>query len=286
MAFFDVSGRLVNSGITLSGDAVVTGFDVNGGVINAGNEGNNLVVMSYNIQRWTKINADEEIVSSIFDKYNPDIVGFQEYQPSKTLGGTDIGTYLQNRWAYLEVGDTKINDYTKAVSSRLELKDATTVYYTVYSESRSYQKMYVEYGGKRIALFHTHLDFDYQGSPTTPKCKQIKELFDAVANEEYFIAFGDFNTCCTSTADADYINMMKQFVDAGYHCANCSDQHGFFNTWTDGTTLTDGLWEQTDNVITSANILIDKVVIDTTKADANTGMVIDHFPLVAYLTIT
>lgn len=283
MAFFDVYGNRVGGGVSISGDMVETGFDITGETIIVGES---LVVMSYNVQWWTGMNANEEIVSSIFNKYNPDIAGFQEYVTTKSLNDISIGTYLQNRWPYLELADTTTPNNTKAVCSHLELTDATTVYFPVYSMSRSYQKMYVEYGGKKIALFHTHLDYDYQGSPTTPKCQQAKELFDAVSNEEYFILFGDLNTCCKSTADADYINMIKQFVDAGYHCANCSEQFGFFDTWTDGTTLTDGAWEQTDNIITSSNILMNKVVVDTTKLEANTGMTIDHFPIVAYLTIT
>jgi endonuclease/exonuclease/phosphatase family metal-dependent hydrolase len=279
MTVYDVSGNKVLAVYDIGGNTVDKIYDV------SGNVASDLVVMSYNVQRFGGVNSNVDIVDDIFMKYNPDIIGFQEYYTTSQMDGVDLPTFLGRYWRNLEIGDTKIANYTKAVASNLELTEPSTVYYTVYSESRSYQKMYVTVNGKRIAIFHTHLDYDNLGSPQTSKVKQMKELFDAVSQEEYFIAFGDVNTVCQSTADADYINMIKQFVDAGYNCANCSEQHGFYGTWTNGTTETNGLWEQNDNIITSANIDIRKVIIDRTKIDANTGGQIDHLPLVAYLSV-
>ena len=238
-----------------------------------------LTVMTFNVQYFSGINASPEILDSIFTQYNPDIVGMQEYGAAAAVDGVDSQTFIRRYWDYTEVGGTNL------VASKMALNDPETVYYADYTEPRCYQKMYVAVGGRRIAVFNTHLDYDYLGSPETPKVKQIKALFDAVAREEYFIILGDFNTVCSSTADPDYINMIKLFVDAGYHCANCSDQHGFYGTWTDGTTDANGSWEQTDNVVTSPNIIIKEVVIDRTKITANTGLTIDHLPIVARLDV-
>ena len=273
MEIYDVNGSEVLTVYDFRGNTVENLFDA------TGNNVSDLVVMSYNVQRFRGINSSADIVDGIFRKYKPDIIGFQEYQTTSTMDGVDIPTFLGRYWEHLEIGDTKIMNYTKAVASNLELTDPSTVYYTAYTESRSYQKMYVTIYGKRIAVFNTHLDI------SANKEKQIKELFDAVSQEEYFIIIGDLNTVCKSTTDVDYIYMMKQFVDAGYHCANCSDQNGFHDTWTDGTTETNGSWEQTDNVITSANIDISKVVIDRAKIEANTGKTLDHLPLIAYLKV-
>lgn len=274
MSVFDVNGSKVSVSYDIFGNTATALYDVNGNHIS------DLVVMSFNIQRWGGINSNADTVDSILSKYNPDIVGFQEYDTAKTLDEIDVGEWLRSRFPYMEVGDTKITNYTKAVTSKYELQNATTVYYTVYSESRSYQKMYINFDNKRIAVYNTHFD-----TGTTQKTAQAKELFDAVANDEYFIIIGDLNTVCTSMTDEDYINMVKQFADAGYNLANCSEKFGFINTCTSGTSLNETDWRPRDHIITSANIAINSVVADTTKIDANTGMTIDHLPLVAYLTV-
>lgn len=276
MAVFDSAGNAAPVIYDYNGDAVTVLYDSSGNII----QQSDLVVMSFNIQRWKGINADADIVDEILTKYNPDIVGFQEYDTAKTLGGIDVAEWLTNRFPHMEVGDTKIANYTKAVVSNHELQDSETVYYTQYEESRSYQKMYITFDDKRIAVFNTHLDVN-----APEKTSQAKELFNALANEEYFIVIGDFNTVCTSTADTDYINMVKQFADAGYNLANCSEKFGFINTCTAGTSLIETDWRPRDHIITSANIDIEAVIADTTKIDANTGLTIDHIPLVVYLKI-
>ena len=280
MPVFDVIGNEVQSVYDSSGRTTTSVYDACGNYIPVGNDDpNSLVVMSFNIQRWTGINSNADIVDSILQKYNPDIVGFQEYDTAKTLDNIDVAAWLKSRFAYLEVGGTKITNYTKAVASDLALQDATTVYYATYAESRSYQKMYITLNQKRVAVLNTHFDVG------TERISQAKELFDAVASEEYFIIIGDLNTLCTSTADSDYINIVKQFADAGYNLANCSEEFGFINTCTAGTTVTADDWKPRDHIITSANITIDNVIADTTKIDANTGLTIDHIPLIAYMTI-
>lgn len=279
MALYNLANNALIAGYNVYGEPMEYIYDFHG------RELADITIMSFNIQRFSGINAIPWLLDRIFSTYNPDIVGFQEYDTTSTISDVTLTSFLGNYWKHLEVGDTRITNYTKAVASNLELFDPSTVFYTVYSESRSYQKMYVNVGEKRIAIFHTHLDYDYEGSPNTPKARQIKELYDACTREEYFVAFGDFNTVCTGTSDPDYINMIQQFVDVGCNCANCSDQYGFCGTWTDGTTETNGSWEQTDNIITSPNIKIKKVIIDKTKIMADTGKVIDHLPIIAYLEV-
>lgn len=277
MQVFDSTGSFVSNVYDYKGEAVTLLYNSSGSIL----QQSDLVVMSFNIQRWKGINADADIVDEILTKYNPDIVGFQEYDTAKTLGGIDIAEWLTNRFPYIEVGDTKIANYSKAVVSNHELQDAQTVYYTQYEESRSYQKMYITFEDKQIAVFNTHFDVN-----APEKSSQAKELFDALANEEYFIVIGDFNTVCMSTADTDYIDMVKQFADAGYNLANCSAEFGFINTCTAGISIDADDWRPRDHIITSANIDIEAVIADTTKIDAYTGLTIDHIPLVAYLKVS
>lgn len=248
---------------------------------NNGNEQkSSIVVMSFNIQRSKGINADKNVMDAIFKKYNPDIIAFQEYDTSKSLDGVTIDTFLHRYWAHKAVGKTTIANYTKAVYSHLGLDNPITVYYESFYESRSYQKMYVTIDNKQVAIFNTHLDYN-----TPYKYEQAAELLKAVEQEAYFIVIGDINTVCTSVSDVDYINIIKPFVDKGYNLSNCTEEYGFLDTWFGGTDLVSGTHQQTDNIITSANITIDRVSVDTIKADANLGLTIDHLPLVSYLTI-
>lgn len=244
-------------------------------------------IMTFNIQRWLNINSDINLMDAIFSAHNPSIVGFQEYYLTSTIGGYDTNEYLLRKWNYSAIGDPTVGDYyTKAVASHHPITDAISVDYSQWYERRSYQKMYVQIGDKRIAVFNTHLDTtSYNASGQLYKYIQANELLEAVSNEKYFIIVADLNTTCTSTADLDYVNQVKPFIDAGYNVANCNDVFGFNNTWTGGDG-TSGDWDPTDNIITSSNIRINSVEVDQTKLDANTGKTIDHLPLVAHVTIT
>lgn len=275
MSLYDIKGNSARESFDIEGVFPDSLYDVNGNALH------DLVVMSFNIQRWSGINANTDIMNGIFDRYKPNIVGFQEHQPSKSFGGVPILQYLQSRWNFTAECSTQINDYSKIMVSDFEYSDHETVYYESFAESRSYQRFYINFKGKRIAVINTHLDTT---ANQTKKVLQAKELFDAVAEEEYFIILGDFNTICRSVSDNQYIEIMKQFVDAGYNCANCSEQFGFLDTWTDGTSVNDR-WCQTDHIITSSNISIDRVTVDRAKLQANTGLVIDHLPIVAYLSV-
>lgn len=253
-----------------------------------GGGSNVLTVMTCNVQSFTGISARSNILNTIFAKYSPDIVGFQEYYNNNMADGTLALDYLKRHWANVNVVQQN------ALATHLTPDDEIFGYdYKAQGAyHRSYMRTYVTVGGKRIAVFNTHLEYDYEGLSSTPKCQQMAELMEAVKNEEYFIVTGDFNTCCKSTSDPDYINMLKMFVDAGYNLANNTEERGFNWTWTNGTTETNGTmadgslgWEETDNIITSANIKIQRVVIDKTKISAGTGLTIDHLPLIARLEI-
>ena len=80
--------------------------------------------------------------------------------------------------------------------------------------------------------------------------------------------------------------MIKPFIDAGYNVANCSDQHGFIDTWTNGKDTT-GTWYPHDNIITSADFTMSNVRRDTTKITeaAIQDKIIDHVPLICELTL-
>ena len=250
---------------------------------------NELTVMSFNVQNWTRLNSDEALISSILKKYNPDVAGFQEFDSSKSLGGVAIKKYLNDIWESVEVGVPSSGTYSKAIVSHRETSPVETVNYQNLkpnAEKRSYLKSYIELNGKRIAVFNTHLDVSdsVNSEGVQYKVLQARELCEIVSKEEYFILIGDFNTTCNSVEHADYINQLKPFADAGFHLANCSE-FGFDITWY-ATASKDGERYPTDNIITSANITISNAVVDYQKIDKNTNaQILDHMPLIAYLTV-
>lgn len=276
MSIYNSSGQILNVAYDADGNQISNAYDADGQQIfpDIDPSDYNFKIMSFNIQSWTGINA-WGYIGSIFENYDVDVIGAQEAHTSSEL--TNLG------YIYTAIGESPNSNI---VFSKHQLSDITSKSYDVnhYAGKRGYQKMYITFNGKRIALFNTHLE---TSTATQWQYPQAGELFDAVSTENYFILTGDLNTVCANVNDPSYINIVKPFVDAGYNVANCSPQWGFVDTWTSGTDGT-GTWHPCDNIITSANIQMSNVVIDTSKiaiAEAN-DLVIDHLPIIAYLKIT
>ena len=276
MSIYNVSGNNINIIYDISKNLLTKAYDQNGIQIFPSIDPSdyNFKVMSFNNQAWTGGNA-WEYTGPIIADYDVDIIGMQESRVSANL--SNLG------YVYSAIG-SQSND--NVVVSKYTLSSITEKKYDenrTDTAGRSYQKMYFTFNGKTVALFNTHLETSgYEAY----KVAQAHELFEAVQNEDYFIITGDFNTVCKSVNDTEYTTIMRQFVDAGYNVANCSPQWGFKDTWTDGKTVS-GTWYPCDHVMTSANIQISNVVVDTTKiaiCEAN-DLVIDHLPIIAYLKI-
>lgn len=273
MPTYDKNGQLVYNAYKKDGTIAQYGFDRNGNLIfpNIDPTDFNFKVMTFNVQSWSGIN-EWDYINSIFEDYDVDIIGSQESKSNSEL--TALG------YTYKATGS---EPNTNIVFSKHELSDITSKSYDAnhYEGKRGYQKMYFTFNGKRIALFNTHLETH---TGTTYQYPQAQELFDAVSEEEYFIITGDLNTVCESVNDAQYINVVKPFVDAGYNVANCCKRFGFNDTWTSGTYASTS-WYQPDNIITSANITMANMVVDMTKVELQTELAIDHLPVIAYLKI-
>lgn len=288
MLWYDIQGNSKPEVYDISGNRVANTFSV------VEREEQALVIMTYNVQFWQESakNGNKDRLDTILNKYNPDILGIQEHLKTATLNeGTPIGDYLAGRFADVELGGTthSSGNYMNVVASTHELKDTSTVYFS-QGGRRNYQKMYIELGGVRIAVFNTHLywsDTPANGNGAETRGSQAEELFAAVQEEPYAIVMGDLNVLEKSTEAVDYVNIIKPFIDAGYNCANPSAA-GFLDTCFEDEDK-DGVLETypTDNIITTPNIRIDRVEVDYTKSGGEypTGA-LDHLPLVAYVTVT
>ena len=291
MSVYDKLGNKLNEVFDIDGLELSHAYDIDGNeVLNkTPTAPTDLTVMTYNIGQWyTGNNANVPTANyeqyynlqrSIIFAYNPDIASFQEYYDPFSSGHTVddvIGEYFTDHKNNATSGYK-----AKAIySNGYELSDYSETNFAV-GNSRSYIKTSIQCEGRTIWLINAHLETSTYESA---KVAESTELLNAVANLEYFIIMADFNTVCKSVNDEEYTTIMKQFIDAGYHSANCSEQHGFIDTWTSGSSAS-GTWYPCDQIITSANIDINNVVADQTKVTDDIANAIDHIPLIAYVTV-
>lgn len=278
---YDKNGNALSTVYSKDGAVLSQAYDIDGNPLISGSF--DFVVMSFNIQWFYALNSNTTMLAEIFSAYDADVIGFQEFQrASQSVIPPTATALLSGTYPYISM----CNYGNKVASaSKHQLVDYTTVPFAVQTDDgKSYTTATITVNGKEIFIVNAHLT---TSTYETAKVQQAAELFAALQGHDYFILTGDFNTTCKSVNDTEYTTIMKQFVDAGYNCANCTPQHGFNNTWTDGSTI-DGTWYPCDHIITSANISINNVIIDQRKiaVAAQTGQIIDHLPLIAELTIT
>lgn len=278
MAVYKVNGTITQNAYGANGIELTTAYDVNRNGLLTPSASEQLVVMTFNVQRFEGLNSNTEMLLDIFDTHNPDIIGVQEWG-----GGTTSEIFTNYPYLYKSAYGNAPGCASKL---NAEYSYWKSYLYETAGDNRSYTKAYIHYSGKRICWINTHLEPPSYNE--TYQVAQGKELFDLVSDEPYFIVTGDINTTCQNTSDYQYTAIVKQFVDAGYNLANSTAERGFTKTWGDSTTATstDDLTYPCDNIITSSNISIDSVVFDTTKFEYNENhLAIDHIPIVAYLTI-
>ena len=284
---YKVDGTPRGSAWDASGQLLGVAYDIDENQVLA--DPVDMVVMTYNVGQWyigsgsnvpsEKYAGYSTLQQSIISEYSPDIVGFQEYYDPFSSGYTVesvIGDYFTAHVNNATTGYSAKAIYTNgyAIGNYQAISFIT-------GSSQCYIKGSITVGGRTVWLINAHLA---TSSQETNKVAQAAELCAAVSTLDYFIIFADFNTICKSVNDTEYTTIMKQFIDAGFNSANCSEQHGFIDTWTGGTTITD-TWYPCDQIITSANISINSVVADHTKVEDLIDETIDHVPLVAQITI-
>lgn len=280
MAVYNKNGTSVNAVYNENGSSLNQAYDIQGNPLIQ--RESNFVVMSYNVQWFEGINANQTMQEAIFSEYDADVIGFQEFNYEGSSGIPAIAsTLLSNDYPYIDVGNYGNKN---AIASKYAMSNFATVPHTTQTmDGQSYSTAHITVDNKDILLVVSHLTTSTYEST---KVEQAHEIYEAVQNIDRFIVMADFNTVCKSINEPEYTSIMKQFVDAGYNVANCSAQFGFKDTWTSGSTES-GTWYPCDHIITSANISMNSVVVDTSKIAIaeTTGQSIDHLPIIAYLTI-
>lgn len=286
MAIYDVNGNQIVNAYDISGNTLTQAYDYNGNPVLGGA---NLTVMTFNVKVFQDINSQQALLNEIISKYTPDIIGMQELGTLTPETLPTVGANMLSGYPIKMLSNHKQKDMM--ASKTLTLSNFYTADFVnqdpldaqYYSETRSYMMADISVGGKTIKWINAHLCFETQ----SVKWLQMGELFAIAEQCDYAILTGDFNSTAMTASSNEYINMFKQFVDAGYNLANNSPTAGFHNTWgssTNPTSLADLTWA-CDGIITTSNIDINEVVFDDTKLDYLNGYPIDHIPVVAYLTI-
>lgn len=245
----------------------------------------NLTVMSFNVQRWSGLNSNIDLIKKIIAKHDPDIIGFQEFR--KTISGADVYTTLFADYPYNYYMGSVENP--TGVVSKYELSDASSVVFATQgtNEKRGYSKAYFTFNKQKVCWLNTHMEWGSNGADARDiRNAQAAELLEVMKQERYAICTGDFNTAdCYDTNGADYLGQIKPFIDQGFHSANSSDQHGFLATGFDSAAL-DTKYYCIDEIIATSNIDINIVEVDKQKSDENTdGRILDHLPIVAYCRV-
>lgn len=245
-----------------------------------------LKVMTYNVQWFSNFNSQLEMQKKIIAKYRPHVIGLQELSTNGKINKVGKASLADYPHQYLSkhknyMGFASVNPLMNVSSHEFSSQDPEDM--ARYGETRAYMTAKVEIDGKVITFINTHLCYLTQDI----KFKQMSQLFRRAQKSEYVVIFGDFNCFMKEPGDTEYNRMYKQFVDAGYHLADCSPDTGITKTWTDKTapkSLSQFTYA-TDNIITSGNIEIKKVTFDKTKLSWPNGSSLDHIPIVATLYI-
>jgi endonuclease/exonuclease/phosphatase family metal-dependent hydrolase len=246
----------------------------------------NFVVMSFNVQKWQGLNSDINLMKSIINTYQADIIYLQEYR--ETISDYDVYSSLFAEYPYHYYGSSILNPV--GIVSKHQLTDVSTaIYSTQGAERRGYTKAYITFDHNKICLLNTHLEIMPNADESRAvRTAQAAELLEVMKAERYAICAGDFNVSdCYNKSGVDYIAVIKPFIDEGYHSANSSDQHGFLATCYNGTTVNNyTLYTCIDEIITTSNIDINMVTVDKQKSDANVNaLALDHLPIVAYCRV-
>lgn len=272
MPIYAIDGTSLSDAYDIDGIHLSQAYDINGDELLT----NTVCVMTFNIQRWSGINAYTSIMNSIFNAYQPILYcGIQETGSNGVL--EYIGTQFQTGIAMSGIPNRPAFLFNTSYSNHTQ-----GIYENQGAETRGWQKCSIVVNGKTISLYNTHL----QNDAPSVRIPQALELLDMLKNEEYFICTGDFNFGGKSFSDQQYITMVQPFIDEGFNMANWTSETGLVNTWFNGATVESSTQKYaTDNIITSPNISIDEIIYDQRKITAQTGLEIDHIPIVAYLTV-
>lgn len=291
MGVYDASGNQLYAVYDAEGTPLTHAYDADGSVIFTA-QPTVIKAMSFNVGCFytqyfpcpnDKTEAFYNRHRTIFNTWKPDLCGMQEW--NNTIGTIQSSVLMDEFFDDTESSYVyPVQTAALTMGSKYELTDFQLVQYVNQSsgDSRYYQKAYVNIDGKRICFVNTHL------GTSSIRNAQFLELLSALENEDYFVCFGDFNFRIEEAGDSEYNLSIQLALNKGFNSAQNADEI-LLTGYHGETVATSTSSVALDNIITSSNIDISDVAIDTLKFTdglcvAN-EIIIDHVPIVATLTI-
>ena len=280
MPIYNISGEIVNTPYNVSGNELNACYELDGTPIIE----RLLTVMTFNPLGWLQINSQPTFLTSLITQYNPDIAGIQEAGWSSSWPSSSRPFTDEFNYKYRSENMSNPN----GLLSKIALSNVEEIDF-LYEDSEhwTYQKCNFTFNGRTIAWYNVHLTWRGDAESQEGRRLQTAQLLADANQEDYVIITGDFNVWGHSYNTADYVNVYKQFADAGYKMVNFDTSDHCIATWGDATAptsladLTDGC----DNIIVSSNIDIVDTYFDDTKLNYLDGNAIDHIPVVATLRV-
>ena len=284
---YDINGVTINNAYALNGTPLQTVYDIHGTAIPLSRP--TLKVMTYNVGQWytgggDNVPADKDaayyaLQNSMIQNADADVLFINEYWKVMSKTGRTALSMLQQYFPYIHEQGGDSGYYGRCICSKYPISQYTVHLYSNEAQ-RYYDTCVISVNGIAITLVVTHLATD------SKRNTQITELITFLNGLNRFICGGDFNTLTitgtVTTEAADYSSIIVPLLQAGFHCANCSEQ-GFMVTYSDSPTGT--YVGCLDNIITSGNITITDAYVDETKLSDGLTERTDHMPLIATLTI-
>lgn len=291
---YDVNGNALNSAYDKNGSIISKVYNKHGEEIPLTPDPFQMTVMAFNVgsfyTEWhpAPVEAGDVFLErneNIFDNYDLDFAGLSEWY--KYIGNNESATLMDEFFHYWhpDYRPYEENDSALTIGASAEITETRLVKYTTQgSQTRYYLKAYINFHGRKICCVLTHMDLT-----ASARAGQFLELMNAMENEEYFIALGDFNFTITSVGDTEYNNSIQVALNKGFHSAQ--NANSLLMTHYNGKTVASSSESYAlDNIITSSNITINSVARDETKLTDGLceqyDIIIDHLPIVAELTVT
>lgn len=288
MSIYSVHGDELLSVYDISGTSLESAFDIGGEIVFTRNFP--LKIMQYNVGQWyvgdhDNVPADKDEVyyalqSGIISQNDPDVLLLEEYTAQFSKAGRTSISMLQSSYPYYheQTDGTTTTVTQRAIYSKYPISNYVT---HKFSDSNYYyDTCTITINGIGILFAVTHLHWNNR----TYRAQEVQTILSGISEAPYVIIGGDFNTSdCFSTSGADYIDVVKPFVDAGYNVGNAGD-FGFIDTYS-GQSAAPYTFYVLDNIVVSSNIVFESVAADTTKLTDGLNEKVDHLPLVATVIV-
>ena len=286
MIVFDHKGKIIPEVYNSAGVEISSAYTVDGTALPQ--SGFSLKIMEYNVGQWyngnhvyvppEKYESYRNLQEGMIANADADIAFLCEYSTDFNVGHSAksmLDEYfpyiIEHTKPYVEGQD--ISGWQFAICSKYPLSSFEFHKYA-NNQNPYYASCKITVNDVPIELVITHLDWDQ----TEVRAEETVILLNYLDNFPNFILAGDFNTLASSTATADFQNVIQPMLNKGYQVANANGER-FLPTYNNG-------WDgYLDNIVTSDNMTISNVYVDQTKKNDLIDDKIDHMPLLATITV-